>query len=205
MDLSTGKMLWQETYTNPPDYPSLEENISCDVVVFGGGEAGALCSYYLSEQGLDTVLVEKRKIARRSTGANTGLLQFSSDMSLHQMVQVHGHDNAVRFYKLCRTAVDDLESIAGSLGESTEFARRPSLYYASKATDVKHVIDEYHSVPQLSSAWVSCSEIGQKRDGRPVWFSKRSRTCDLRRCRGQSISPRPRFDSPLCAKERAGI
>jgi len=174
MDLTTGKMLWQESYKNPPVYPSLGENISCDVVVFGGGEAGALCAYYLSEHGMDTVLVEKRKIASGSTGANTGLLQVSNDMPLHQMIDVHGQDDAVRFYRLCRTALDDLESLVRSLGNpfgnhasdpdgdpvggsltesagesvgsASEFVRRESLYFASKAADVKHIMDEYDSL-----------------------------------------------------------
>ena len=33
---------------NIKNYPPLQENISTEVIVVGGGIAGALCAYYLS-------------------------------------------------------------------------------------------------------------------------------------------------------------
>lgn len=143
MDLHSGRMLWPSTYDDAPQYPLLTENVSCDVLVIGGGEAGALSAWFLSEAGLDTIVIDKRAIGRGSTAANTGLLQFHNDMLLHQMALSHGVHEAVHFYKLCQQAIDDLEKIASQMELPTEFTRRDSLLYASVAKDVGLLEDEF--------------------------------------------------------------
>ena len=47
MDLLSGNPYWQTTVAKPPVYPSLEEDIECDVLIIGGGSSGAQCAYYL--------------------------------------------------------------------------------------------------------------------------------------------------------------
>lgn len=36
MDLLSGNPYWQTTVAKPPVYPSLEEDIECDVLIIGG-------------------------------------------------------------------------------------------------------------------------------------------------------------------------
>lgn len=62
MDLQSGKLYWPTTVTNPPSYPKLEENITCDVLIIGAGSSGAQCAHFLCNQGLSVVVVDKRKV-----------------------------------------------------------------------------------------------------------------------------------------------
>jgi glycine/D-amino acid oxidase-like deaminating enzyme len=146
MDLNTGRLLWKETFPAPPPYPALDESISCDVLVIGGGEAGALCAWTLSELGLDTVIVEKASIGQGSSAANTGLIQYTNDIPLYQLMRQHGERDAVRFYRLCQSAVERLANITNSVPDPVEFTRRDSLYYASSPRDVEMLEREYKAL-----------------------------------------------------------
>jgi glycine/D-amino acid oxidase-like deaminating enzyme len=143
MDLNTGDLYWQAQFPNPPAYPTLEQDVDCDVLIIGGGEAGALSAYFLTQEQLDVVLVEKRKIGSGSTSGNTALLQYSNDTPMYQLAESFDEATAVRFYSLCLDAISQLEEITGRLAIPTEFERRESLYYASNAQHVKKIEAEY--------------------------------------------------------------
>ncbi|MFX4303262.1 NAD(P)/FAD-dependent oxidoreductase [Alicyclobacillus tolerans] len=143
MDLTTGKTLWTMTYSNPPTYPELSQDEECDVAVLGAGEAGAICSWYLSKAGFHCMVVDKRQVGRGSTQANTGLVQFMNDMPLHKLIEIHGREKAVRFYRLCQQAVSDLSDLVLQIPYPTEYAAKDSLYFASSSKDVKCLEEEY--------------------------------------------------------------
>ncbi|MFK0524347.1 FAD-dependent monooxygenase [Paenibacillus illinoisensis] len=62
MDLQSGKLYWPTTIANPPFYPKLEEDISCDVLIIGAGSSGAQCANFFCDQGVSVVIVDKRKV-----------------------------------------------------------------------------------------------------------------------------------------------
>lgn len=146
MDLAVGKLLWTDLTPPPPAAPPLTEDISCDVLIVGGGIAGALCAYYLTQFQIDTVIVEKRTIGAGSTAANAGHLQFTNDKSLTSCIHSFGEKDGVRFYQLCRHALDELERICSELGLEAEFRRRHNLYAASDEHDVSSLRKEYEAL-----------------------------------------------------------
>jgi glycine/D-amino acid oxidase-like deaminating enzyme len=144
MNLHNGQLYWPETYTDHIQYPQLEENITCDVLIVGGGMSGALCAHVLrQEKELDVVLIDRRKPGSGSSSANTGILQFSSDKMLHQLIDQQGEQDAVYFYQLCQKALEDLEKAANALSEDPEFRMQKSLYFASSGEDAVKLAREY--------------------------------------------------------------
>ncbi|EXB28054.1 FAD binding domain protein [Acinetobacter baumannii 1437282] len=55
-------------------FDALNSDQVCDVVVIGGGLLGASAALHLSEQGVDTILVEKNRIGSSASGRNGGQL-----------------------------------------------------------------------------------------------------------------------------------
>lgn len=60
MKLMTGKLFWN-TGVSMPCYPSLENDMICDVLVVGSGEAGAHIAYSLAKIGMRVTLIEKEQ------------------------------------------------------------------------------------------------------------------------------------------------
>ncbi|GKU83785.1 FAD-binding oxidoreductase [Niallia sp. NCCP-28] len=143
MQLQTGNFYWPTTFSEHPSYPPLNEDITCDVVIIGGGSSGAQCAHYLSETGLDVVIVDKRKVGEGSTLTNTALIQYLGDKMLFELVNSFGEKTAIAHTKLCEAAINDIENAAHSLDIPSDFIRRDSLYFASYKEDIEKLEKEY--------------------------------------------------------------
>ncbi|MCI3927180.1 FAD-binding oxidoreductase [Paenibacillus sp. TRM 82003] len=143
MDLTSGRLYSLDAYPKVPSYPSVEDDLACDVLVIGGGEAGAFVARSLQRQGIDTVMVDKRRIASGTTAASTGLLQFENDKMLIDCIRSFGEHKAVRLYRLCAQALEDLKKAAASVDEACGFRETGSLRYASRAGDADKLRAEY--------------------------------------------------------------
>ncbi|MCL6603481.1 MAG: FAD-binding oxidoreductase [Paenibacillus sp.] len=142
MDLQSGKLYWPTTYPNPKSYPQLEEDISCDVLIVGGGSSGAQCAHYLADTGLEVVLIDKGRFASGSTASNTALIQYAGDKMFVPLMNTFGEAKAAQHLKLCEEAINEIEAVCGTLPDSAEFSRRDSLYYASCEEDVPSLEQE---------------------------------------------------------------
>ncbi|HFJ9329325.1 TPA: NAD(P)/FAD-dependent oxidoreductase [Bacillus paranthracis] len=145
MKLMTGKLFW-DTGASMPCYPSLENDMICDVLVVGSGGAGAQIAYSLAKMGMRVTLIEKNMISCGSTAANTGLLQFLHDKSLTSLIHTFGEEKGVRAYKLCYEALRTMEKVVPTLDINPQFIPRNSLYYASKSEDVSFLQEEYKTL-----------------------------------------------------------
>lgn len=143
MNLSSGYPFWLIRHGLPYDYPALIENLKTDVVVMGGGISGALVSYYLTNAGVDHIVVDGRTIGLGSTCASTALLQYEIDVPLCELQHKVGLYNAVRAYRLCDESIDTLETIALKI-KFDEFEKLESLYYAASSKDSTFIEEEFN-------------------------------------------------------------
>ncbi len=137
MDLISGRPFWPLKDGQPWAYPPLREDIACAVLVIGAGISGALIAHALTRAGFDTVVVDQRDVATGSTAASTSLLLYEPDVPLLELVRRRGERDAVRCYRACRQAWDDVARLARRLGPAVRFSRRRSLLLASRASDAE--------------------------------------------------------------------
>lgn len=143
MDLKSGFPYWLIKNGLPYSYPTLKDaSLESEVVVLGGGISGALSAFYLTEAGIDCVVVDARSIGLGSTCASTSLLQYEIDTPLCKLQKMIGHQNAVHAYQLCANAIDKLKEIAAEIGFD-QFEYKKSLYYAASKKDVSFLKEEY--------------------------------------------------------------
>lgn len=148
MNIQTGTFYWPTTLPRVPTYPSLTEDLSCDVLIIGGGSSGAQCAYYLAASNLDTILIEKNTIGSGSTSANTALIQYAGEKMFIQLKNTFGDEYISQHIDLCSQAMDDIEKASHSMQMDCSFTRRPSLYFASYKEDVAKLKQEFQLLKQ---------------------------------------------------------
>src|SRR6478672_9714618 len=131
MDLRSHNPYWLLKNGLIRDYPSLNKNLSTDVLIIGAGITGALVAWHLSKAGIPLVVVDRRHVAMGSTAASTSLLQYEIDTPLLDLQKRVGYRQAARSYLLCRNAIDELAGICRELKTDVHFSSQPSFQFAS--------------------------------------------------------------------------
>ncbi|WP_175414913.1 NAD(P)/FAD-dependent oxidoreductase [Nibricoccus aquaticus] len=142
MDLISGCPFWIIKNGILGVYPTLRENVECEVAIIGGGVSGALIGYRLAEAGIDAVMLDKRDIGTGSTAASTSLLQYETDLTLTELSGRMGEENAVRVYRACRAAVKSIGALARRV-KGGDFTGRDSLYLANTRREVAGLKREF--------------------------------------------------------------
>ncbi|MGB2304111.1 MAG: NAD(P)/FAD-dependent oxidoreductase, partial [Candidatus Puniceispirillales bacterium] len=77
LPVDPGQAGWLKICNNVPSYPSLDQDISADWVIIGGGFTGLSAAKHLSEQsagGLKIILLEASHIGAGPAGRNSGFM-----------------------------------------------------------------------------------------------------------------------------------
>ena len=113
------------------------------------------------------IAVDCRHPAHGSTSASTALLQYELDTPLTELIERLGRERAVDAYRACLEGVRAIGHIARGLKRDVGFRRRPSLYYASRARDVKALRQESAARRQ---AGLPCEVLDEGAIGKMVDF-----------------------------------
>ena len=169
MNLHEGKLFWPTTHKGQK-FNRLDKDIKCDITIVGGGMSGMLCAYFLSSEGYKVILIEKNEIAEGSSSANTGLLQYSSDIMLHKLAEQIGEHDAFLFYDMCLKAMESLLNLPKTLRTDSDLIARNSLYLASNkegAVDLKkeyEMLKDYNFPVELIDSEKLMKEYNVKAD-----------------------------------------
>jgi glycine/D-amino acid oxidase-like deaminating enzyme len=146
MDLRTGCLYWtQKQGDHPPRAPRLARDLNTRVAILGGGITGAMAAHYLTQAGVECALVDRRDVARGSTAASTGLLQYEIDKPLVELAKLVGQRTATRAYQLGVEALDEFDRLTQWLGDDCGFARTQSLFLAKDPADAGLLRNEYEA------------------------------------------------------------
>jgi len=143
MDLRTESPFWLMKSGIVRSYPSIKQSCSTDIAIMGGGITGALIAYYLTQEGIPAVLLDRRKIGMGSTCASTALLQYEIDTPLGELAKYVGEKNANQSYIMCIEAIEKIQQITRSLAKDVGFSLKKSFYYASTIKDAEQIKTEY--------------------------------------------------------------
>lgn len=169
VDIHNGSVYWPLTLPNKKIRQAPDKLEKYDVIIVGGGISGSLTALAFVEAGLKVAVLDKRQMSTGSTMANTGLLQYSNDIMLHELIDQIGEEEAVRFYQICYEAVYQLKMIAKRLPSAADFIMRPSICYASTEKDVPKLKKEYES---LKKHGFPCDYWEQEELSKHMTFSK---------------------------------
>ncbi|MCB2407363.1 NAD(P)/FAD-dependent oxidoreductase [Hymenobacter lucidus] len=142
MILTTGQPFWI-TERGLVRYPVLTEDVTCDVVIVGGGISGAMLGYYLTRAGLRAVVLEQRYVGAGSTSASTAMLQYELDENLVDLRKKVGVARANEAYLANLYGVHGVAHLCQhELPTDCGLRYCHSLYLASRPTDAAAVEEE---------------------------------------------------------------
>lgn len=143
MNLRPSESFWLLKNGIINSYPSLKENIACDIAVVGSGITGALISYALHNAGFETVMLDKRDVATGSTAATTAMLQYEIDTPLRKLAEMIGENAAVECFRAGIRSIEILESIVKDCEIDCDFQRKQSLQVAHIKSAVSEMEEEF--------------------------------------------------------------
>lgn len=101
--------LWQNIHLK--SFPSLQESITTDVLVIGGGICGMLCAYQLSSK-FNVVLVEAKQIASERTNKTTAVITALQDVLYKDLVNCQGKEIAKLYLDANLDAIQGYEELS---------------------------------------------------------------------------------------------
>ncbi|OSZ81426.1 hypothetical protein CAP36_09385 [Chitinophagaceae bacterium IBVUCB2] len=166
MRLRTFESFWLLKNGLLNSYPSLEKNISTEIIVIGGGITGALISDALISKNYKVTLLDKRDIGQGSTSATTSMLQYEIDTPLHKLADIMGEESAAECYKAGIKAIQDLGKLVGLKKIDCGFQKKRSLYCAhnKKAAEDLYKEFEIRNKYKLGVKWLTPAIVKKQYD-----------------------------------------
>lgn len=161
MRLRTAESYWLIKNGLIHSYPSLDENLSTDIVVVGAGITGALVSHALQRTGYRVVVIDKGDVAFGSTAATTSMLQYEVDESLVDLSEKIGAPGAGLCYLEGVKALDDIAALVTKEKIECGFEKKNSLLIAHSEKSRKTLEEEFEKRKSigLPVKWLSASAV----------------------------------------------
>ncbi|WP_421914429.1 NAD(P)/FAD-dependent oxidoreductase [Mesorhizobium sp.] len=112
--ISPGRSWYEDTAGPRPEYPSLDGDRRCDVVIIGGGFTGLSAAAHLAKAGTNVVLVEAYRFGDGASGRNGGQLGTGQRAWAEEMEAEYGFSRAKALFDLAEEAKAHLLEFAAA-------------------------------------------------------------------------------------------
>ena len=109
------KSIWSDA-NELPSFPSLKGDIKTDVLIIGCGMAGILCSYALTEAGVDNILLEAREICGGITCGTTAKITSQHGLIYAGLIKKFGAERANLYLTANERAIKKYREIGEKMG-----------------------------------------------------------------------------------------
>lgn len=123
-------------------YPYLDKNISCDLLIVGGGINGAIVNYFLSQK-YDVVLVDKSRFGMAGTSCATVLLEYQLDDYAEELKKYMNEQDIINVYRMGLESINMIEQFIKENGNKCHFRKIPSFMYTNRILGVTSLKKEH--------------------------------------------------------------
>jgi len=102
--ISPGTSWYEASCGDRPRYPSLTENMTCDVVVIGGGFCGLSAALHLASNGTSVILLEQFRIGDGASGRNGGQIGHGQRADVLELERDLGFERSKALWDLAIAA-----------------------------------------------------------------------------------------------------
>ena len=123
-------------------YPYLKKDLSCEVLIIGGGIDGAIANFYLSQK-YDVVLVDKGRLGYACTSCATALLEYQLDEFAKDLKKYLNKQEVVMAYQMGLNAIQKIKKFIAKYGNFCNFNLRPTFLFTNSCWSVKNMVSEF--------------------------------------------------------------
>lgn len=123
--------IWSKTVLIPGRKP-LSGDVSTETVIIGGGMAGILISYFLTQAGMKNIVLEADEIANGQTKNTTAKITAQHGMKYAALIRQAGLEQARRYAKANQTAIWEYEKLIQAKGIECDWKECPSYLYSCR-------------------------------------------------------------------------
>lgn len=139
---------WINNFKNKA-YPTLDNNISVDVCIIGGGITGISCGYYLSKSNLKICILEKDKVMQRTSGNTTGKITSSHGLIYKYLFDSYGKTYAKKYLDSNQLAITNIKNIIDLENIDCDFEFENNYIYTTNTNYIKKIKDEATTLKKL--------------------------------------------------------
>lgn len=121
--------IWTKT-AERPKFKKLQEDVTTEVLIVGGGMAGLLCARFLKEAGISCVVAEAEEICGGITKNTTAKITLQHGLIYHKIACRFGIDGARLYYKAQKEALKKYRELCKDI--PCDYQNYPSYVYTRK-------------------------------------------------------------------------
>jgi glycine/D-amino acid oxidase-like deaminating enzyme/nitrite reductase/ring-hydroxylating ferredoxin subunit len=130
-------------------YPALDEDLSVDVAVIGGGMVGLHCANRLAGSGLRAVVLEGRRVGRQATGRSTAKVTSQHGQKYSTLKSKFGEEGARIYARVNEEAIQEIAALAESMEHQARLEPRAAYIYAVDDSEAEALEQEAEAARSL--------------------------------------------------------
>ncbi|WP_100012264.1 FAD-dependent oxidoreductase [Lentibacillus sediminis] len=134
---------------NLPTFPKLEESITADVGIVGGGITGITAAYLLAKQNLNVVLIDAGVILNGTTGHTTAKITAQHGLIYDELIQHFGIEKASQYYQAADEAKAFIEQTVNDHQIDCDYQEEDAYIYTNAASYLSSMENEKKAYDQL--------------------------------------------------------
>lgn len=142
MDLIKGKSFFYQK-NEQKQYPYLTGDLNTQVLIIGGGVAGALALYQFMSKGYSCVLVDASRFGLRSTSITTSILQYELEDNYEDLLKIMPEADVKAAYQLGSLGLEEVKKIIAALGNHCSFELNDTILLSDSDRDINRLKTEY--------------------------------------------------------------
>lgn len=142
------KSLWINSVLNT-NYPTLDKILTTDVCIIGGGLTGVTTAYLLCKKGYNVCLLEKDKIAHKTSGNTTGKITSSHGLFYNYLINSFSKEIAKGYLCANEAAIKNIKQIIDLEHIDCDFEYQDNFIYTINDNEVQNIKDEFEATSSL--------------------------------------------------------
>ena len=143
METVKGVPFFTQAQERLKQYPYVDKDLECEILIIGGGIDGAIANFYLSKNH-DVVLVDKSKIGFGCTSCATALLEYQLDEFASDLLPCLTENEIVKIYQMGIDSIQKIKDFVRIYGNKCHFFERPTFLYTDNNFSSPPVTQEFN-------------------------------------------------------------